>query len=166
MGQYKPEYPPLLAQGFHALSIDELRQLCVTSFVESRLRPQIMAGFEIVYERALAVGLAGEIWIDGSFLTKKREPEDIDFIFLLDAGLYEAGSAEQNEFIEWLIDNEDDPKRSFLCHTDVILEYPQDSPLRSLTVESKRHWEKVVYGFSVTTHEPKGIAVLKFGEVK
>lgn len=74
-----------------------------------------MAGFEAVFERALAVGIEGETWIDGSFLTKKIDPGDIDFIFLMDARFYESGTEEQYDFIEWLIDNVDDPKQSFLA---------------------------------------------------
>ena len=119
-----------------------------------------MAGFEAIFERALALNIEGEAWVDGSFLTKKIDPGDIDFIFLIEARFYESGTPEQYEFIEWLIDKVDEPKQSFLCHTDVVLLYPPDSHLHSLTVESKRHWERNVYGFSVYAHEAKGIAVI------
>lgn len=159
-GKHKQEYPPLLPQGFHQLSVDELRELCVTGFPESAIRADIMAGFETVYESALAVGIEGEAWIDGSFLTKKMEPGDIDFVFLMDANFLDNGTPAQQEFIEWLISNDNDPRKSFLCHTDVVLVYPPDSPLHAITVNTKRHWEANVYGFSVSTHEPKGIVVV------
>ena len=119
-----------------------------------------MAGFQLIVEQAVALGITGEIWADGSFLTKKIDPDDIDFVLLADAAFYEAGTSEQFAFIEWLISNEDDPKKSFRCHTDVVLLYPSDSHLHPVTVNTKRHWEERVYGFSVTTHEPKGIVVV------
>lgn len=150
-----------MPQGFHRLLVADLRTLCVTPFVESTVRSDIMAGFETIYDRAVAVGIQGEVWIDGSFLTKKIDPGDIDFIFLIDASFHESGTQEQYEFIEWLIDNVDDPKRSFFCHTDVVLLYPEDSPLYPLTAGSKRHWEHSVYGYSVSSREPKGIAVIE-----
>lgn len=126
-----------------------------------------MAGFEAIYDRAIAVGVEGEAWVDGSFLTRKTEPEDIDFIILTPARFRDSGTPEQQEFVEWLISNENDPKKSFLCHTDVVLLYPPDSPwYQSSTVAMKRHWEEKVYGFSVTTKEPKGIAVIKIAAPK
>jgi hypothetical protein len=138
--------------------VEELRQLCVAAFPESKVRADIMAGFETICERAIALDTGGEAWIDGSFLTKKIDPGDIDFVLLIDASIYEQGTPEQHEFIEWLISNEDDPKKEFLCHTDVVLLYPPDSPLYPITVNTKRHWEEKVYGYSVSTREPKGIS--------
>lgn len=125
-----------------------------------------MAGFEVIYERALSIGIEGEIWVDGSFLTKKIDPGDIDFVFVVDAAFYEDGTNEQNEFLEWLISNEDDPKKAFFCHTDVVLVYPPDSPLYPLTVNTKRHWQENVYGYSVATREPKGIVVVTLEKPK
>jgi hypothetical protein len=120
-----------------------------------------MAGFTAIYDRALSLGIYGEIWVDGSFLTKKIDPEDIDFVFVIPAHFHDSGSPEQFEFVEWLISNEDDPKKSFLCHTDVVLVYPLGSPWYPLTVSTLQHWDQNVYGFSVTTREPKGIVVVK-----
>lgn len=123
-----------------------------------------MAGFEAIYERMSAVGIDGEIWVDGSFLTKKNEPDDIDFVLMVSARFYDDGTPEQKQLIDWLIDNEDDPKKSFLCHTDAGLVYDELSPLRYLTVDTYRHWEQDVYGFSVATHEPKGIVVVAISQ--
>jgi len=160
-GRHKQEFPPLLAQGFHQMTVDELRKLCVTNFPESKVRGDIMAGFETIYERAISVGIEGEAWIDGSFLTTKIDPGDVDFIVLADARFRDSGTPQQEEFIEWLISNEDDPKKSFLCHTDVVLLYPPDSPFYQLTLSARKHWEENVYGFSVASREPKGIAVVR-----
>jgi hypothetical protein len=78
----------------------------------------------------------------------------------MDATFLDDETDEQKAFIDWLISNEDDPKKSFLCHTDVVLLYPPGSPLYQITVNTKRHWEENVYGYSVSAHEPKGIAVV------
>jgi hypothetical protein len=160
-GHHKQEYPPLLTQGFHRMTVGELRELCVTKFPASKVRGDIMAGFEAIYERAIAVGIEGEVWIDGSFLTNKIDPLDVDLIILTDAHFRDNGTPVQQEFIEWLISNEDDPKKSFLCHTDAVLLFPLGSPWYGLNALSKKHWEENVYVFSVASHEPKGIAVIK-----
>lgn len=144
------------------MTLAALREMCVTNFPNSTVRGDIMAGFEAIHERAISTGIEGEAWVDGSFLTKKIDPEDIDFVILADAAFRDNGTPEQQEFIEWLISNDNDPRNSFLCHTDVVLLYPPGHPwYESLTVAVKKHWEEKVYGFSVTTKEPKGIVVIK-----
>ncbi|MBZ5601829.1 MAG: hypothetical protein LAO79_05935 [Acidobacteriia bacterium] len=81
---HKQEFPPLLPQGFHSRSLEEVRELCVTNFKESTVRAEIMAGLEAIYEQAQSLGIDGEIWLDGSFLTEKINPEDADFILVVD----------------------------------------------------------------------------------
>lgn len=142
------------------MSLEDVRELCVTNFPASTIRADLMAAFEVIRERALSLEICGEAWVDGSFLTQKVDPGDIDFIFLIDDHYYDRGTREQYEFVEWLLSREDDPKKSFLCHTDVVLVYPADSPLHQITINTRKHWEENVYGFSVATHDPKGIVVV------
>lgn len=119
-----------------------------------------MAGFEVIYERFVSLGITGNMWIDGSFLTTKIDPGDIDFVAMIPGHFYDDATGERREFLEWIINNDDEPKTDFLCHVDLGLIYPTDSPLHYLTTNTLNHWEKRRYGFSVATHEPKGIAVV------
>ncbi len=119
-----------------------------------------MAGFEAIYERIVTAGIFGELWIDGSFLTKKIDPDDIDVLLLMPS-VFEYGTEEQDALIDWLTSKEDDPKQSFRCDIYVEPVYNESHPWRNLTVDMMRHWEEGVYGFSVTTRQAKGIAVIK-----
>jgi hypothetical protein len=133
----------------------------VTDFPESTVRADIMAGFEVVYERATHVQIDGEFWINGSFTTKKIDPDDIDFILVTDPRFSDEGSPEQRDFIEWLISNERDPQKAFSCDTDVVFRFPKESPwYEHFTGSILRHWEYDVYGKSVSSGEPKGIVVV------
>lgn len=161
---HKQEFPPLLPRGFYPLSIEEMKALCVRDFPLSTSRADMMAGFEVIYEQARALGLHGDFWIDGSFLTQKIEPDDIDFIFLTPADFYNSGTAEQRAFLDWLINTEDDPKKSFRCHTDTVLIYEKAHPEHERSLQVTKHWEESVYGRSVTTGEPKGIVVVNLTE--
>lgn len=146
------------------MTILEIASLCVEPFPLSAVRKDIMAGFETLYEQALAVKLHGFIWLDGSFLTRKIEPHDVDLIFVVPAELYDSGTSEQFEFLEWLIDKEDEPKTSFMCHTDVVLSYKEGHAEYERYLANLHHWEANVYGFSVNTKEPKGIVVVELEE--
>jgi hypothetical protein len=126
-----------------------------------------MAGFETVYERALALGIEGEAWVDGSFLTSKIEPKDVDFILIVDPEYRDKGTPEQVDFIEWLISNEQEPKNSLCCDTDVVIRYPENSPwYEHLTGSVLDHWQHEVYGKSVASGEPKGIVVVSLTKPK
>ncbi len=161
---HKAEFPPLLKQGFHELTRSALRTMCVDAFPDSQVRRDIMAGLEVVLERVENVGINGIIWLDGSFTTEETDPGDVDFVLIADQKYRAEGSDEQQECVEWLIARENDPKASFRCDTDVILEFDSDSPFYELTETTKEHFQEL-YGFSVATKEPKGIMVLRVPEV-
>src|SRR5260370_32755257 len=57
----KPEYPPLLPNGRHALSLAELRALCVDPFPLSATRPRIMAGLEAGWRQLHSAGVDGQL---------------------------------------------------------------------------------------------------------
>ncbi|HEY5381139.1 MAG TPA: hypothetical protein VIJ65_02730 [Acidobacteriaceae bacterium] len=125
-----------------------------------------MAGLDAVLERIGTVGINGTVWLDGSFTTQKDEPEDVDFILIADTAYRHSGTPEQQGCIEWLINRENDPKVSCSCDTDVVLEFPEDSPFYELAEQTKAHFREAVYGQSVVTKEPKGIVVLSIPEIE
>jgi hypothetical protein len=161
---HKAEFPPLLPQGFHPYTLEGLKRLCVDGFAKSTLRPEIWAGLTAILDQIVAVNIVCDVWLDGSYTTQKLEPDDVDFVFIMSSHYRTEGTPEQQHLIEWLINREDEPKKLFLCHTYVILEFPADSPWYQLALDEKKHFEEGVFGYSVTTHEPKGIVLLRFEE--
>jgi hypothetical protein len=97
-GADKAEFPALLPAGFHPMDMLGLRRLAVVRFSDSFTRPAIMTHLEQVVERINASGIRGEIWVDGSFLTEKLNPEDVDVLLAVDAGAYAAMSPAQKMF--------------------------------------------------------------------
>ncbi len=74
---FEEEYPPLLPPGLHHMSLRELRDRCVAAFPHSWSRRTIMELLEGVLARLEAAGGAGDLWIGGSFVTEKEEPDDV-----------------------------------------------------------------------------------------
>jgi hypothetical protein len=95
----KEEFPPLLAPGFYDIGIEGVRRLCVVRFPDSVTRRSIMAGLERVIEAIQVAGIRGEVWIDGSFLTEKLNPDDSDIILVLTKDELSKMDAKQLEFI-------------------------------------------------------------------
>lgn len=74
-------YNPKLSPGIHAKDLQELFDLAVKDYPEGGRRETLWKGFLVLYRRMLAADLHGlELWVDGSFLTDKPEPSDIDCV--------------------------------------------------------------------------------------
>ena len=98
-----------------------------------------MNGFESVVSRLAAFQIKGEIWVDGSFLTRKTDPNDVDFVLKLNHSDVEVFSDEQFETIDWL-ESSDVEKAG--CHAFVFVQYPVDHPLRDVGEADFAYWRK------------------------
>jgi hypothetical protein len=155
----KPEFPPLLPEGLHRMSLGELDDLCVSRFSLSATRRGIMAGLRHVVGRITGSGISCDLWVNGSFLTEKIDPSDIDLVAFIPAHFYDNGTDEQLAVIEWLTDRENQPRKQHRCDTHAEPVYPEGSPFHHMVAGAFEHWLKI-YGKTVESGSPKGIAVL------
>ena len=151
----KPEFAPLLAIGRYEMSLAELKQLCVYDFPLSATRPRIMEGLEKVIEELRMNGIEGEVWIDGSFVTEKMNPEDVDLVLRIQAIFYENATHKQKEAVSWLTTN---LKNTHLCDSYFFMEWPEGHPNYWIGQYMHNYWMKQ-FGF-FRSNEMKGIPVL------
>ena len=69
-----------LTPGIHIYNIQDFEQQFVTDFNSSVRRQAIYCNFKQWLKQLLYVLPPRYIWIDGSYLTKKLEPKDIDLV--------------------------------------------------------------------------------------
>lgn len=74
------EFTALLAPGIHRLSEADLEQLAVMAFPKSVRRQVLFAHLQLWLSALRATGATGYVWLDGSFMTEKPEPSDIDLV--------------------------------------------------------------------------------------
>jgi hypothetical protein len=96
------DYRPLLQAGLHPKTWSELEQLCVSAFPLSRSRAIKFSGLRRIVDRILAEGIEGDLWVNGSFLTNKIEPGDIDIVLSLDFGFLVRATPAQQLLLSWL----------------------------------------------------------------
>jgi hypothetical protein len=152
----KVEYPPLFPAGFVPMTLDEVRLVCVKDFPLSRTRSDIMNGLEEIVGRLENADVNGVLWIDGSFTTKKIDPEDVDILLCVDASLYDAGTPELKGAIDQL--DQHLVKASHHCDSYVLREYPTGHPLANEAVWDRAYWHRQ-FGFS-RQYEYKGIVTI------
>lgn len=115
-----------------------------------------MAGLDIFAARLVSSFVVGELWIDGSFLTEKIDPHDIDVVLRVGAGIFNVGLAEQRAAIQWVIDNQ---KLTLGCDSYVLFEYHETEGDLYAEGEWNRAWYHKQWGFS-RDDDFKGIAVI------
>ena len=103
----------------------------------------------------------GELWIDGSFITEKTHPKDVDLVLRIDSDLYDNGTNEQRQIIDWIASN---LRNELLCDSYIFFEYETTDPLFSFGKIMYSYWEKQ-FGFS-RGGEVKGFAVYAIGSAR
>lgn len=138
----KPEFPPLLKPGRHVLSLNELRSLCVASkkFGLSITRKRLQQNLEVVIEKLSAATIIGEVWIDGSYLTEKIDPDDVDVVLRVASDIYDT-DAEKRAVVDWASSPE--LRDTHSCHSLKWIEYSQDHPLFTISESDRIYFNRL-----------------------
>lgn len=147
----------MLADGLHDVTVAQLRQICVDGFPLSERRPEIMAGLEIVVAELLACAIIGDLWIDGSFMTEKIEPGDVDLALCTQSHFFDAGTPRQRHLLTQLDDAA--LRDDIYCDCHLVLLYPEDHLFHASGIDTMNHFKRI-YGLR-NDGSPKGIAVIR-----
>lgn len=148
----KQEFPPLLPLGFHPMTIAEMRVALVDAFRGSKRRPLVMEGLEKILQKLSAENIQAEIWVDGSFLTKKIDPDDSDILVVIQGSFYDSATSPQKAVIDWL---KTDLKADFNCHAFLHFIRPAGHADYDQFLWFNAYWLRQ-FGFN-RKDEPKGI---------
>ncbi len=104
-----------------------------------------MSGLEQIVEQFESCDVTGELWIDGSFVAKKIDPEDVDALLCVDANLYDTWSPKQQDAVDEF--ESANLKTSHHCDSYVLREYSKAHPLHNQGEWDRSYWIKQ-FGFS------------------
>jgi hypothetical protein len=138
----------------HEMLLPEVSQRCVDAFPLSTTRGNLMSGVEAVCNSLSTALIPSEVWINGSFLTQKIDPADVDLaVRVLHARLPNPGP-EQLALLS-RIGNKQFPG----CDSYVFVEYPLGHSLHATGDMMRAYWQRQ-FDFSRTDNF-KGIAVVR-----
>lgn len=147
----KEDFPALLEPGIHQIDLAQLFTLGVDAFPDSPQRQQLYANLSTWIGSLSASGLSGRLWIDGSFLTRKPEPSDIDFVLWNPCWRGpEFDTPENRRQIEILFDH---ARAKALWSLDVYVENPNEDE----TLHREAYWRGLL-GFCHDRQTAKGLA--------
>lgn len=147
-------FPPLLPPGFHDLDDDKVKSLCVDAFQESVRRSMLYCNYIQLINQFREINQQcrcfSEIWIDGSFTTKKPEPDDIDILLVVDFLAVNNLPDALKSLVSSLL-NRDYIKLNF--NIDVLL-LPENHP--NVDYSERRSYWRGWFGFD-RKENPKGL---------
>lgn len=137
---------PLFPPGFHDIELQALEEIFVRPFPSSLRRPKLLSGLSEVLSILHGFAMPLEIWLNGSFATKKQEPDDVDALIIANLEAVNSLSNSHQQFLKELTDNKAYAKSVFFG--DFFLMFDDDLNMRS-------YW-RGLFGFD-RAENPKGI---------
>ena len=158
-GADKEEFRPLLAPGRHVRTMGELERMCVMPFDTSATRPYLMAKLRLLSEYLAAKVGTFDLWVDGSFVTEKENPDDLDLTVVVDGDVADRLEPEAQDFLMGIMaDQHAIPD----LHAFVVVTRPRGHPdhaaLFALEEQMADWWQVMRSGWC------KGMPVLRWGE--
>lgn len=156
----KPDFPPLLAPGYHHLDLAAIQRLCVDAYPNVQIRRYLFQYLEQTVQDLLIQNIPCKIWIDGSFMTEHPAPDDLDIIVILDYDVANSLSESQREFIDKLNNEGYNYPR---VDSWVISLVPRGDDLFE-EIEEERQGFAELYNVEHSGRWLKGVALIVLGE--
>jgi predicted nucleotidyltransferase len=140
------EYPALLEAGMHNMTLSDLKSVFVDPFENVERRENLLNRFEAFITRLKDVPINMEVWIDGSFATKKEHPGDIDLVVVCAPEEVNKLPIEKQLILKELFEDQKTTKLRYECDAYFVIDNMND----------KSYW-RGLFGFD-RNEKPKGIA--------
>jgi hypothetical protein len=130
----------VLPFGRYETDVGEVEQRLVMTFPRSLTRKELYGGWRRRREELASILEFESEWVDGSFVTAKRDAGDIDVVVLAEAAKIDALSREDKERVAELATG----LRSrlvFGCHSFLLAEVPEGHPNHDRYIRMRGYWD-------------------------
>jgi hypothetical protein len=97
-------HTPLFRFGEHRINEDRLEEIFVAPFEGSSSRSHLTASLRALIGFVRQIGITCDVWIDGSYATRKHEPSDVDVAIFINPGQIERLSDSGYSQLQLLLD--------------------------------------------------------------
>ncbi len=130
-------------------TLDEFQQVFVDAFPRSTTRKRLFDNYlDWVFDFQRDIFGYFTQWIDGSFVTRKENPNDIDFVTFLDDEVYVLRNTKLDRF--WSFSNESRGLDAY-----IMPEYKHNHPNFALLEERKKVWLDLFTSVRAIEDQPK-----------
>ena len=139
------------------MTAGELWHICVDGFPLSSTRQVIFRHLLQVVSHFTDNGIGGDLLIDGSFVTTKINPRDVDLVLCVSSDFYDSCSIKQQGIFDWF--ESEALRTDYRCDGYISVNWPVSHPLHAEGIETRNYW-LTFFGHTREGHE-KGIGVLQ-----
>jgi hypothetical protein len=132
----------VLPPGRYPASADEVESRFVLTFPTSLTRKDIFDGWKRRQEELLELVPIHQEWIDGSFVTSKRDAGDLDVVVFLDGPTVDALPLNDRKRVSALTMGAE-PVLRFGCHSFLVPLWPEGHPLHQHYLQASGYWDRL-----------------------
>jgi hypothetical protein len=143
-----------LEPGIHDLELSALEEHFVKGFPTSTTRPRIIDGYKRHRSELESLSIELEQLLDGSFVSTKNDPGDIDLVCFADADAVDQLSPDDKNRLR-LLTLGSSTKGSHLCDAYFCPTVPETDPRYPTVRQSRKYWMGE-FGYD-RQDRPKGI---------
>jgi hypothetical protein len=136
-----------LEPGFHDYTIDDMKKTFVEDFKGSLTRETILNGYNKYIDRLKQCITKCEQWVDGSFTTSKENPNDIDFLCIMEKDEIDSLPADVQEILLKELFDVPTSKALYKCDAYYLLKLPENHPFYYKSYVVNRTYWRGQFGF-------------------
>lgn len=137
-----PDGESVLPPGRLQATIDEVRAALVDGFPNSVRRRPLFERWVALREAIRRIVEVDSDWLDGSYVTKKEEPNDIDMLTIVDEPAIEALDEASKTLLKGLVARELS-RELHECHSFLLVSYPEGHPAHGVYQATRQYWENL-----------------------
>ena len=126
----KRAHPSLLPPGLREIKLPDLGRLFLGPAYDTPLRRRMVAALRMFIGELKRLGVNGELWINGSFATKKPAPGDIDLALFIPRFVVSAMTKADYARLRFLSDKENKAYVRSKWHVDLYVLESSDADRR------------------------------------
>jgi hypothetical protein len=144
-----------LQPGKHEATVEEVKEKLVDPYAESSTRTPIFAQWLGLRTAMREIVPFEKQWLNGSFVSTKLNPADLDVATFVDGEAVEALGDDGRSALNALCGGSDTEEFP-LCDSFLIVRYPEGHPMASLSRVIEETFEQSFYGFDDRLNLAKG----------
>jgi len=149
-----PDGQDFLPPGAHEATVDEVKQGLVDAFPASRTRAPIYQDWLGLRNDIASILPIERQWLDGSFATRKLDPNDLDLATFVDPEAIEHLDTEREAQLNALTSGKSDAFG--LCDSFLVVPYPPGHPLHEVSNSLIDGFSEVFFGSGAAGPGSKG----------
>lgn len=131
-----------LPPGRYEADLAGLREVAISRFPDAKRRREVYLNFNLHMQSLVQLGIPVlSRWVDGSFVSAKAEPGDVDVVYAIDGPAFDALPQHTRQAASQLLAGHATRDQTGV-DAFALFVYPQGHAKQKLTTKQQKYWER------------------------